>query len=126
MNMALKQRYIEAIDLYYEVDDWFVTQLKEFPRLVGIEIAAQVNSSYDSLPQKNGWSQTVGGVCKDFKPPVYFEVEYLNQEDEPPFFLDVVTIEVDDYLDYIIEKKTLKTKSNAITNKNKQNVSCPR
>jgi hypothetical protein len=122
--MALKQKYIEAIDLYYEVDDWFVAKLKEFPRHVGIDIASQVNNSYAELPSRNGWTQTVGGVCTEVKPPIYFEVEYLNQEQDPPMFLDIQEIESDDYLDYYLEKKLLK--SNGKSNKIKSNAEITR
>jgi hypothetical protein len=35
-------------------------------------------------------------------------LEYLKQPDEPPIFLDIKEIDVDEYLDYILENKTLK------------------
>ena len=108
--MALKLRYIE--DNYYEVEDWFVEKLREYPRLIGFEIAKQVEYSWDTLPEKYGWTQRVGGVCTRTEEPFFFEVEYLNQPDEAPVFLDVEAIEVDDYLDYIIENKTLKSNRN--------------
>jgi hypothetical protein len=110
--MGVKQRFLEA-DLYYEVDDFFVSKLKDFPRNVGIDIASQVNVSYEDLPTRSGWTQTIGGVCNETNPALFFEVEYLNQDEEPPLFLDINPIDSDDYLDYILEKNILKSKSNA-------------
>lgn len=110
--MGVRPKYIEA-ELYYEVDDFFVEKLKEFPRQIGIDIASQVNVSYDILPIRSGWTQTVAGVCTETEPALFFEVEYLHQADEPPLFLDVNEIDSDDYLDYILDNNILKSKYNA-------------
>ena len=110
--MESKQKYIQD-NYYYEVDDWFVGKLKSYPRKIGIEIASMVDYNFDILPDKRGWTQKVGGVCTKFKSPIFFEVEYLKEPDQPPIFLDIEPIDVDDYLDYILDKNILKLKSNA-------------
>ncbi len=109
--MESKQKYIQD-NYYYEVDDWFVDRLKSFPRNLGIEIASMIDFNFDILPDKIGWTQKVGGVCTKFKSPTYFEVEYLKEPMEPPIFLDIEAIDVDEYLDYILEKNILIIKSN--------------
>lgn len=104
--MDLKQKYIGGMS-HYEIDDWFVRKLKELPKDAGIDIAYQADYNFDLLPTQEGWTQKVGGVCTRTKEPLYFELEYLHQPDERPIFLDVEVIDVDDYLDYILENKIL-------------------
>ena len=51
---------------------------------------------------------------------LYFEIEYVNQPDEAPLLMDIELIEVDDYLDYVIDNNILKSKYNAQTNRRTQ------
>lgn len=104
--MDLKQKYIEEMNRY-EINDWFIMKLKELPKDAGIDIAHQADTNYDLLPTQEGWTQKIGGVCTKTKEPLYFELEYLSQPNEPPVFLDVDVIDVDDYLDYFLENKIL-------------------
>lgn len=113
--MESKQKYTQD-NYYYEVDDWFVDRLKSLPRKHGIEIASMIDFNFDILPDKIGWTQHVGGVCTKYKEPIYFEVEYLKEPMQPPIFLDIGLIEVDDYLDYILDKNVLIINSNDKTN----------
>jgi len=39
--------------------------------------------------------------------PFFFEIEYLKQEGEKAVYLDIIPIELDDYLDLITNQKTL-------------------
>lgn len=93
---------------YYELDEWFIEKLRDFPMPVGVDIARQLDLNFDDLNEQVGWTQKIGGVSLK-KEPVYFEIEFLKQPDEHPIFVDVNEIEVDDYLDYMIEKNTLKS-----------------
>tara|TARA_Y100001973_G_C5208996_1_gene343880 strand:+ start:1821 stop:2189 length:369 start_codon:yes stop_codon:yes gene_type:complete len=104
--MELKQKYIEGN--FFEVDEWFIERLQKYPPKAGIDVARQLEINFDDLEELSGWTQRVGGVCTTLEEPIYFEIEYLKQPDEPPLFLDISAIEVDDYLDYILENKTLK------------------
>ncbi len=108
--MDLKQKYTGAMheESFYEVDDWFIEKLRKTPRQIGIHVANLIDKNYASLPTAVGWTQNVGGVCITTDEPFYFELEYLKQPDEAPIFLDIKEIDVDDYLDYILENKTLK------------------
>lgn len=103
--MGLQQKYTEEI-AKYEIDDWFFSQLKTYKLSFAAEIIGQVLEVLNSLPKGDGWSQKIGGVIRDEK-PLFFEIEYLNQEDDVPVFVDVHTIDVDDYLDYIIENNSI-------------------
>ena len=115
--MDLKSKYIEVNHEYYEVDDWFVDKLKTFPRKVGLDIAKQVDQSYPLLKQKQAWTQHAGGVCTTNTEPIYFEIEYLFEPEDVPIFLDIQLIEVDEYLDYIIENNIIKSHKNEDTRK---------
>ncbi len=104
--MDLEQRYTEEMSLnedvpYFEVDDWFVLKLKDYPRDIGIDIATQVENSIDTLPKKLGTNQYIAGVSNKEDEAVYFEIEYLNQPDDTVYFMDIHHIGVDEYLDYI-------------------------
>ena len=105
--MDLEQKSTEETN-YFEVDDWFVLKLKEFPRKAGIDIATQVENSVEDLPVQNGWTQRIAGVINKELESIFFEIEYLNQPDEPVFFMDIETIGVDEYLDYINLNQYLK------------------
>ena len=108
--MDLKQKYTGEMheESFYEVDDWFIEKLRKTPRQIGIHVANLIDKNFASLPSAVGWTQNVGGVCITTGEPFYFELEYLKQPDEAPIFLDIKEIDVDDYLDYILENKTLK------------------
>ena len=71
------------------------------------DILNQLFDNEKLLPETNGYSQFISGVVKQEK-PFYFEIEYLKQQDERPTYLDLVEIELDDYLDAINNNKTLK------------------
>ena len=105
----VEQRYTEGDkDLPYDVDDWFVEQIRDMPLENALDIANQVIENIDELPKKNGWAQIIGGVSHVTKTPFFFAVEYLNQHEEKCILLGVEEIDVDKYLDYIIDKKTIK------------------
>ena len=50
----------------------------------------------------------MGGVLHN-KGQMFYEVEFLKQQDEYPVFLGMNPIEADDYLDYINNKQILKS-----------------
>lgn len=94
---------------YYEVDDYFVEKIRELPVKLGLDIAKQIDRQIEELPEKNGWSQRIAGVSNALKFPYFFVVEFLKQIEEKPVFLDCEEIESDDYLDYYIEQKVIKS-----------------
>jgi hypothetical protein len=76
------------------------------------EILTQVVDNDDILPELNGLSQYIGGRLENNE--VYFELEYIKQVGEQAIYLDVVEIELDEYLDLIIEKKHYKKNGTGI------------
>ena len=72
--MDLEQRYTEEMSLF-EVDDWFVLKLKDYPLETAIDIATQVENSIDALPKKLGITQYIAGVSDKEDEEVYFETE---------------------------------------------------
>jgi len=73
-------------------------------------IVAQALAVLSELPIKNGWSQEVAGVITDNdEDPIFFVIEYLKQEDDIPILIDINPIEVDEYLDFILENKSIKS-----------------
>ena len=112
MGMDSTQKSTEDELNYFEVDDWFILKLKSFPRRAGIDIATQIEESVEILPIKNGWTQKIAGVTHKEEDTIFFEVEYLNQDTEPVYFMDIHTIELDEYLDYINLNQYFKHESN--------------
>lgn len=99
-----EQKFIEGID--FETDEWFVERLKEFPKGYRIEILHDVLPVMENLPTENGWSQVVSGVIR-YPEPVFYLLEYLKQDKELPYLIDVEEIDVDDYLDAVLENNTI-------------------
>ena len=107
--MDLKQRYTQEIpQKNYEFDQTFLEQLQDLPRPDGFIIAMLLDNNAKHLPILNGWTQKVGGVLHN-KGQMFYEVEFLKQQDEYPVFLGMNPIEADDYLDYINNKQILKS-----------------
>ena len=109
--MDLQLKFLED-NFLYEIDDWFFSQLRRFSVNEATVIIGQVLSIIDELPDRDGWSQSVAGVIKK-KNPTFFVVEYLKQKNDIPILVDIEQIEVDEYLDYILEAKSIKSYLNA-------------
>ncbi len=107
--MDLKQKYIE--ESKYEIDDWFFTQLQNYKLAIAADIIGQIIEILPELPKVDGWSQKVAGVSEG-ENPIFFAIEYLNQEEDIPILVDIEDIEVDDYLDYILAQQSIKYYTN--------------
>ena len=114
--MALQLRFLEG-EVEYEVDDWFINQLRDMPAEIGIDIAKQIDWNADFLPTQSGWSQIFAGVVTKTNPPVYFTVEFVKQPEENTIYLDLEFIDSDEYLDYYNLNKTLQSNGNSNTHK---------
>lgn len=91
----------------YEIDEYFYERLSDCSLEEAGNVIAQVLSVVNNLPQKSGWAQEIAGVILK-NDPVFFVVEFLNQQDEIPIFVDLSFIEVDEYLDFITRNQTIK------------------
>jgi hypothetical protein len=106
--MDSEQKYSED-DIVYEINEDFFENIDKFEVNVAGEIIAQIVLCIGKLPVLNGWSQTVAGVVTDeVVDPVYFAIEFLNQEDKTPVLITLEKTNSDIYLDYILTKKTIK------------------
>ncbi len=104
MDLALK--FIEENNTY-EIDEYFYGRLSTYSLEDAGNVIAQVLSVINYLPTKSGWAQEVAGVIlKD--EPIFFVVEFLHQENEIPILVDLSYIDVDEYLDFITQNKTIK------------------
>jgi hypothetical protein len=110
-----RQKYIGEIK-HYEVDDWFVDKIRELDPKLGIQIATQVDRVVEQLPSQEHWTQEIAGVSNALSSPYFFKVEYIREHGEPPIFLDIQPIDVDEYLDYYNEKKTIKLNEETYNN----------
>jgi len=113
--MDLVQRYIED-KIEYEIDDWFYQQLSNYSVDEATLMVGQTLSVLSELPKEDGWTQELAGVIKG-KDPLFFRIEYLNEDGHVPVLIDVNEIEVDEYLDFIIESKSIKSYANEERNR---------
>ena len=121
--MDSEQKYTED-SITYEIDEWFISQLKSYSIESASEIIKQIVDVLPNLPNKNGWSQTVAGVT-DSEDPEFFAIEFLKQDTEVPILVDVNSISLDDYLDYILKKQSIKYYSDE-PKTNKEESSAPK
>lgn len=103
----LRQKYIGEIK-HYEVDEIFVSKIRDMPKPIGLDIAMQIDEIASDLPVLDFWQQIVAGVSHINTDPFFFRIEYLHQEDIPPIFLDIYEIDVDEYLDLYNTTKIIK------------------
>jgi hypothetical protein len=103
-----RSRYTRENEMYI-VDDYFVEKIRELPTKLGLDIAKQIDRETEYLPEQEDWSQRVAGVSNVLNGPYFFLVEYIKQEGDKPVFLDCDLIESDEYLDYYLENKIIKS-----------------
>ena len=103
-----EQKFIKAEDNYFEIEDWFFSQIKEFAVVYRKEILVDVLASLVYFPIKNGWSQMIGGVVRE-PSALFYSIEVLKQEHEPPLLIDVFEITSDEYLDLILNNNTIES-----------------
>ena len=87
-----------------KLQEYRLKELKEN----GFKTEIYTGDSAKHLPILNGWTQKVGGVLHN-RGQMFYEVEFLKQQDEYPVFLGMNLIDADDYLDYINRKQILKS-----------------
>lgn len=113
--MDSKQKSTEEIEtLKFDVE--FLEQISEQDEDVQEVLLKTLLEEEEELPEKNGMTQKVCGVIH-INQPIYYEVEYLKQEDEKALYLEFKIIHVDLFLDAVIEKTTFKLNK---TNGNKK------
>lgn len=102
--MDLEQKYTEEIEFGMHPD--FEKKLKDQPGSIIDSIIDDIASVLETLPINNDISQFIGGVCL-VSNPIYYVLEYFNEEEKFTVLVDLHFTDVDEYLDLINESKTI-------------------
>ena len=100
------RKYIEAEEIYYDIDADVILELANLDYEYSEEIILQIDYFEPCLQKQNHFPQWVGGVVKH-DIPYFFEVEYLKEDEGVTTFLSINEIGCDRYLDYINSNKIL-------------------
>ena len=99
--MALKPKYTEVNRLDFELDDYFVNQVKKFEPLVAVRIAKEIDTVTD-LKNTNGRIENLSSYVKNNNGKVvFFMIDYFVEENGPIVLIDIYPISSDEYLDQI-------------------------
>lgn len=89
----------------FSIDVEFFYNIQELSDKSTIELYEQLNECYSMLPKDNTHTLGLSGVMRSDE--IFFELEFLNKDDEQPVFLNIKYIELDTYLDAVIKKETI-------------------
>ena len=99
--MESRPKYIE-VDSHYELDEGFVDGIMELSAHHRLRVLRQINSAIEDLEQDNDDTLFAGGrVGSD----LYYKFEYYNIEGWMPVLLSFGEVDVDEYLDMMIDNK---------------------
>ena len=97
--MESRPKYIE-VDSHYELDEGFVDGIMELAAHPLLRVLRQINSAIEDLEQDDDDTLFAGGrIGSD----LYYKFEYYNIEGWMPVLLTFESVEVDDYLDMMID-----------------------
>ena len=105
MIMDLKLKYSEG-SIVFETEESFIDELEILGDQYLYDILLQMKDLCQKLTNKKGELQTYGGVSKEGT-PLFFEITVLKEKGNKPYFLEIVQISTDEYLDFIIKKQTI-------------------
>ena len=109
MESSLK--YIEDKMVVFDMDPIFRRRIRKYSEEIIHEIIFQIIVNIDDLPKKDYYIQDVCSVIKK-KKPLFYRLEYINESDDFPTFINISEITIDDYLDAIDENKYFKETEN--------------
>ena len=104
MNSKIKRRQEE--DVEYEIDGAMFMSLAKMDRKYSDAILFQLDNHENGLPVRDFHIQVLSGVVIH-EEPLFFEIAYVKPSNSLTLFLNVREITCDEYLDYIISKKSL-------------------
>ena len=97
--MESRPKYIE-VESHYELDEGFVDGIMELNAHHRLRVLRQINSAIEDLEQDDDDTLFAGGrIGSD----LYYKFEYYNIEGWMPVLLTFESVEVDDYLDMMID-----------------------
>lgn len=99
--MESRPKYIE-VDSHYELDEGFVDGIMELAAHHRMRVLRQINSAIEDLEQDDDDTLFAGGRVGS---ELYYKFEYYNIEGWMPVLLTFESVEVDDYLDMMIDNK---------------------
>jgi hypothetical protein len=100
--MESSQKYTED---RFEIDEYFLKQIKEFEYYVSSKIALKVDE-LDDVNHTDGEIDVFSSYVNDKnEEPIFFTIEYYKYEDGPVVLIDIFEIELNNYLDQINLKK---------------------
>ena len=105
MDSTLK--YTEGNIVFFDIDSIFQRKMRKYPQSIIHKIVTQIVENVQELPKLDYHAQKVYGVIKIEK-PIFFCIDYINENDDVPVMIDINEVEVDDYLDAINNKKYFK------------------
>jgi replicative DNA helicase len=89
----------------FSIDVEFFYNIQELSDKSTLELYEQLNECYSMLPKDNTNTLGLSGVMRSDE--IFFELEFLNKDDEQPVFLNIKYTELDTYLDAVIKKETI-------------------
>jgi hypothetical protein len=87
----------------FDIDQIFQRKMRKYPQSIIHNIVTQIVENVVELPKLDYHQQKVYGVVKLDK-PIFFCIDYVNENDDIPIMIDINEVEVDDYLDAINSK----------------------
>ncbi len=99
--MESRPRYIE-VDSSYELDEGFVDGVMELSAHHRIRVLRQINSAIEELEYTYDDTTVAGGRVGS---EVFYQFEYFNMEGWIPVLIDFNLVQVDDYLDMLVDNK---------------------
>ena len=105
--MASSLKYIEDKMVIFDMDQIFQRKIKRYNEEIIHEIVSQIVMNIDELPKKDYYIQHVCSVIKK-KSPFFYRIDYINEDEDVPTFINISEITIDEYLDAIDENKYFK------------------
>jgi len=97
IRLLLTEEFVDDLDFYQDDEIEFI-----------IKTLSREQGKFKVL---NDLAQYVYGVIQ-IEDPVYFKVEFINEEDERPTYLSLEGVGVDEFLDAINNNQTLELNEN--------------
>lgn len=96
--MGSSQKYTEE---KFEIDEYFLKQLKEFDFVVSTRIAAKIDDLSQFMVTDGYIEELSSYVNNEAEEAVFFNIEYYRDEEGPVVLVDINELELDNYLDQI-------------------------
>ena len=112
--MDLKLKYSEG-SIIFETEESFIDELEILGDQYLYDILLQMKDLCQKIPNKKGELQTYGGVSHEGT-PLFFELTVLKEKNNKPYFLEIIEISTDEYLDHVLNKQTINQMTSRETN----------